>query len=96
MRLNSTLSQEYSRSLGRGAIVIGVTFAVSTLILDGGVMARITLLVALGYLAGVAVIAVRRPSAPTETDINYLRWGFLPLWLAAQICARLWMLRGFL
>jgi hypothetical protein len=96
MRFDSTLSPEYSRSLGRGAIVVGVVFAVSALLLDGGLTARITLMVALGYLAGVAMMAVRRPQAPTATDISFLRWGFLQLWFATQVCARLWMLRGLL
>lgn len=89
-RLYSTLSPEYSRCLGRGALVVGLILAASVLLLDGGVAVRATLIAVLGYLAGVAVMALRRPQTPTATDLNFLRWGFAPLWSATYACALAW------
>ncbi len=34
------------------------------------------------------VMAIRRPLTPTATDLWLLRWGFVPLWLAAQMGVR--------
>lgn len=93
---DSTLPREYSRSLGRGAMVVGLLFVVSVLLADGGIAARVTLIAVLGYLAGVAVMALRRPQTLTATDISFLRWGFVPLWLATQVCARAWAWFGHL
>jgi hypothetical protein len=88
MRLDSALAPEYSRSLCRGAMVVGLLFVLSALLVDGGLTARITLMAVLGYLAGVSVMAVRRPQAPTATDMRFLRWGLVPLWFTTQVCAR--------
>ena len=33
-------------------------------------------------------MVVRRPLAPTATDLWLLRWGFVPLWFAAQVGTR--------
>lgn len=94
MRLGSALSPEYSRSLGRGTMVALLLFLFAGLVLDGGLTAQITLMAVLGYLGGVAVMAIRRPQAPTAADVWLLRWGFVPLWFATQVgarCAWSWM-----
>src|SRR5262249_24883807 len=88
MKTECALSPEYSRALGRGAVVIFLLFALASLVLDYGVTAQITLMAVLGYLGGVAVMAVRRPWTPTKADLWLLRWGFIPLWLAAQVGVR--------
>ena len=88
MKGNVVLSPEYSRALGHGAVVVLLLFVFTGLLLDGGLTAQITLIAALGYLGGVAVMVVRRPQAPTAADLWLLRWGFVPLWLVAQVGAR--------
>ena len=88
MQFNITLSPEYSRSLGRGTLLVFLLIVISGLVLDGRLTAQITLMAVLGYLGGIAVMMVRRPLAPTATDLWLLRWGFVPLWFAAQVGTR--------
>ena len=92
--MDSALSPKYNRSLGQGMIMMFLFFVVAGLVLDGGLTTQITLIAVFGYLGGVAVMAVRRPQSPTTTDVWLLRWGFVPLWIAAQVgarCAWSWM-----
>ena len=63
-------------------------FVLAGLVLDGGLAVQITLMAVAGYLGGVAVMAARRPQAPTSADVWLLRWGFVPLWIAAQVGVR--------
>jgi hypothetical protein len=88
MQFNIALSPEYSRSLGHGTVFVLLLIELSGLVLDGGLTAQITLMAVLGYLGGVTVLVVRRPQAPTATDLWLLRWGFVPLWLAVQVGTR--------
>lgn len=88
MQFNITLSPEYSRSLGHGILLVFLLIVISELVLDGGLTAQITLMAAMGYLGGIAVMVVRRPLAPTATDLWLLRWGFVSLWFAAQVGTR--------
>jgi len=85
---NLALSPEYNRSLRVGAILAVTVSVLACLVLDGGLTAQITLMAVLAYFGGVALMVVRRPQAPTATDLWLLRWGFLPLWLAVQVSAR--------
>jgi len=79
------LSPQYTAALLRSAIVAALLLGLSALVLDGGLVMQVALMTSLGYLGGVAMIASRRPQAPTATDLWVVRWGFAPLWLAAQI-----------
>ena len=63
MQFDITLSPEYSRSLGRGTLLVFLLIVISGLVLDGGLTAQITLMAVLGYLGGIAVMVVRRPLA---------------------------------
>ena len=95
MQLNTPLSNEYSRALSRGALVIFLLLVLATGF--GSLTTQITLMAALAYLGGVAVVIIRRPQAPTVIDLRLMRWGFLYLWFLAQIGARLvWSWRGLL
>ena len=84
----------------RHAVVVGsvvaLTFVVlSALLLDGGLTLQVTFMAILGYLGGLAVMAARRPQAPSALDLMLVRWGFIPLWIAAQFGARYaWTLMG--
>jgi hypothetical protein len=82
------MTPDYRHALGRGTLVAFMLFVFSKLVLDHGLTAQITLMATLGYLGGAAVMAIRRPLTPTATDLWLLRWGFAPLWLAAQIGVR--------
>ena len=84
----SSLSPEYKRTLIQGLVLILIIFLLAGLVLDHGLTAQITLMAALGYLGAVTVIAMRRPQTPTRIDILLIRWGFIPLWFAAQYLVR--------
>jgi Kef-type K+ transport system membrane component KefB len=61
-------------------IVLGV---LTSLMLDGGYTARLFMLVSVGYLAFVVMVQFRRAAAPTAIDLLFIRYGALPLLLAA-------------
>jgi hypothetical protein len=94
-QIDSVLSSEYGRSLGRGTLLVFLLFVLAGLVLDGGLTGQITLMAVMGYLGGAAIMAARRPLTPTATDVWLLRWGFIPLWVAAQVGVRLaWFQMG--
>jgi hypothetical protein len=86
MDRNTLMSSEYTSALGRGTALICMVLAV---VIWDRLAVRITFIAILGYLGGVAVMVIRRPQAPTATDLRLLQWGFLPLWFMTQIVARI-------
>jgi len=74
MPANAAISPQYTPALQRSAIVAAILLGLSALVLDGGLAMQAALIASLGYLGGVA----------TATDLWVVRWGFAPLWLAAQ------------
>ena len=95
MQAEVALSPQYTGALLRGAIVAALLLGLSALVLDGGLAMQVALMTSLGYLGGVVLIASHRPHAPTATDLWVVRWGFAPLWLAAQVAVPYcWHLMG--
>ena len=88
MKPHSVLSPEYRCSLAHGVLVVFLLLILASGFDHDPVTTQITLMAALGYLGGVTVIAIRRPQTPTETDVWLMRWGFIPLFFAAQIAVR--------
>ena len=67
----------------------------SLLILDGGTTARICGISLVAFWGGVALMISRRPHAPTQTDIEWIRFGYLPLVVAAFLLVHfIWTRRG--
>jgi hypothetical protein len=83
-----TLSPNYNRPLACGAAVVLAILILATLVLDGGLTRRITLIAIMGYLGGAAVMVIRRPKTPTRLDLQLLQFGFIPIWLATGVVAR--------
>ena len=95
MQAEVALSPQYNGALLRGGLVAALLLGLSSLVLNGGLAIQVALMTSLGYVGGVAVIASRRPQAPTATDLWIVRWGFAPLWLAAQVAVPYcWHLMG--
>jgi hypothetical protein len=89
------LSPAYRGAVVVGSVLVLAVLVLATLVLDGGLTAQVTLMAIMGYLGGVAVMACRRPQAPSALDLWLVRWGFIPLWFAAQVLARYaWTLMG--
>jgi hypothetical protein len=53
------------------------------LVLDSGQTARCLGCCVCGFWIGLAIIARRRPFAPTAGDLDFIRWGSLPLFVVA-------------
>ena len=67
----------------------------SLLILDGGTTARVCGIALVAFWVGVAVLIWRRPQSPTRTDIELVRFGYLPLMVIAFFLVHfIWTLRG--
>lgn len=56
---------------------------VSLLTLDHGVLSKICGCAMLGFWLGVSLILTRRPFTPQPSDVSYIRYGFVAIFLAA-------------
>jgi hypothetical protein len=73
-------------------VVLGI---LSLLILDGGATARICGIALVAFWGGAAVLIWRKPRSPTRTDIQLLRFGYLPLVVVAFFLVQfIWTMRG--
>ena len=91
----TSLTPSYRHAVVVGSVVALTFVVLSALLLDGGLTLQVTFMAILGYLGGLAVMAARRPQAPSALDLMLVRWGFIPLWIAAQFGARYaWTLLG--
>ena len=78
-----------------GAVIQSVLVMMSCLLLDFGVTAQISIFAAVGFWAGVALLVMRRRNVPTRTDLFFIRFGFLPVFIVAQVLVRwIWQWRG--
>ena len=67
----------------------------SLLILDGGTTARICGVALVAFWIGALVLIWRRPKWPTPTDIQVLRFGYLPVVVLAFFLVHfVWSMRG--
>lgn len=57
---------------------------VAVLMLDRGQFARTAGVAMLGFWIGSMLLIIRRPQAPTDTDVMWLRWGFFAVFIAAS------------
>jgi hypothetical protein len=91
----TSLTPSYRHAVVVGSVVALTFVVLSALLLDGGLTLQVTFMAILGYLGGLAVMAARRPQAPSALDLMLVRWGFIPLWIASQFGARYaWTLMG--
>jgi len=63
-----SLSDDYRSPLRATLVIEFVVVILSGLMLDRGIFARIALIVVVGFWAGVFVMMIRRPQAPTAID----------------------------
>ena len=62
-----------------------VAFVLTLLVLDHGLLLYCCLIAVLAYWLVVALIVTRRPSMPTPTDIKFVAFGFLAIFLGVAI-----------
>ncbi len=83
VKLSTDLDRSYTSAVLLALaqqLVVGVFCA---LMLDLGALSRLFAVTLLGFWAGVAIIAFRRPTKPTSRDLLAIRWGSIPLFLLA-------------
>jgi len=78
------------------AVALQVLFGfLSLMILDGGDCARISGAALLAFWGGAGVLIWRHPHTPTKTDLEFIRFGYLPVLVFAFVVIHLvWRARG--
>ena len=72
----------YAAALKTSLIWQFVTLSLSALILDMGQARHIAVVAIAAYWPMVLLIALRRPNAPTMSDLLAIRYGYLFVWMA--------------
>src|SRR5882672_7415893 len=101
MRTTLPISASYRRTI-YDALILQVIFGLlAMMVLDGGHIAHTTGIAVLAFWSGAAVVIIRRPSAPTQTDLRLIRFGFPPLLVVTFALAEwiwswhwIWKIRG--
>ncbi len=94
MSYSLPISPSYRKPIFEALVLQGVLGLLSLLILDGGTTARICGIALVAFWGGATVMIWRRPLAPTKTDIELLRFGYLPLVVMAFFLVHfIWNLR---
>ena len=95
MSNSNIISPSYKRPITVALIAQVLTALLSSLILDGGTVARICGIALVAYWGGVAVLIWRRPQNPTKVDLALIQLGyFLIIGLAWFLVLGIWKMRG--
>ena len=95
MSSSNIISPSYKRPITVALIAQVLTALLSSLILDGGTVARICGIALVAYWGGVAVLIWRRPQNPTKVDLTLIQLGyFLIIGLAWFLVLGIWKMRG--
>lgn len=95
MSYSLPISQSYRKPIFEAVALQVLLGFFSLLILDGGTAARICGIALIAFWGGAAVLIWRRPQSPTKTDIELLRFGYLPLAVLAFFLVHfIWHVRG--
>jgi hypothetical protein len=95
MSYSLPISSSYRRPVFEALALQALLGLLSGLILDGGTTARICGIALIAFWGGVAVLIWRHPQTPTRTDINLVRFGYLPVVVIAFFAVHfIWHLRG--
>jgi len=89
MRGITSLSPEYRKATEFAVAQQFIAFVVTSLLLDGGMMLRVTLYAIASHWAVILVVIIRRPTSPTLFDLLLLGFGFIPVGVLAYIIAGL-------
>lgn len=95
MTYSLPISPGYRKPVFEAVALQALLGLLSALILDGGTSARIFGIALIAFWGGAALLVWRRPQSPTGTDIELLRFGYLPLVVIAFLVVHfIWTLRG--
>lgn len=89
------ISPSYRKPVFEAVALQCMLGALSLLILDGGTTARICGIALIAFWVGATALIWRRPQSPTKTDIELIRFGYLPLAVLAFFLVHfIWSVRG--
>ena len=95
MSYSLPISPSYRKPVFEAVVLQLILGILSLMILDGGTTARICGIALVAFWGGATVLIWRRPRSPTKTDIELIRFGYLPLGLLAFFLVHfIWTLRG--
>jgi hypothetical protein len=95
MSYSLPISSTYRSAIFEAVALQALLGVLSMLILDGGTTARICGIALVAFWGGVTVLIWRHPRSPTKTDIELIRFGYLPLVVLAFFLVHfIWNLRG--
>ena len=80
MQLHKRLSKEYWKALPVALVFQVVFVLLAGMMLDGGQCAQWCAVSTAAWWGGLLMVVVRRPMAPTKTDLFLIRWGFPHVW----------------
>jgi len=87
---------EYRKAMGVGIVEQICLMVFSCLTGDFPLSALSCLYAILAYWAGAAVIIFRKRSVPSYTDVLFLKWGTLLLFVISMaLSPPIWRMRGF-
>ncbi len=61
------------------------------LLLDFGVTAKVCAVAMIAFWSGVVLLVTRRRDHLSTTDLGFIRWGFLPIFLASKLLGSIWI-----
>src|SRR5258706_80697 len=95
MKTSLPISPSYRTPIFEAVALQLVLGLLSSLILDGGATARICGIALVAFWSGATLLIWRRPVSPTRSDLQLIRFGYLPLVVVAFFLVHgIWQLRG--
>jgi len=95
MRRSLPISPKYDSAIFEAVALQLILGILSLLILDGGTIARICGIALVAFWGGAVALIWRHPQSPTRTDIELIRFGYLPVAVLAFFLVQfIWHLRG--
>lgn len=89
MRALVTFGPAYRRPIGFAVAQQVLVVVLAAFLLDGGAMLRASLFAVASHWAIILPVMFRRPSSPTAFDLGLIRFGFIPVAVAAGVIAGL-------
>lgn len=84
-----TLSPKYHGAIEMAIAWQLIILLTTALMLDGGMLFRLSLVGAGAHWALILICLVRRPETPTRMDLGFIRFGYVPvgvfLWILVGI-----------
>ncbi len=94
-KLRLPISPEYDTPIFNAVAIQIIVGIVGLLNLDGGVMAQISGIALVAFWGGVVVLIWRHPQSPSRFDTAFIKFGYLPMILAAYyMVGWIWHMRG--